>query len=194
MFDKEFHTLCQACGLQALSPLSEAVGPCAFVLNQGNSRCFPHRETRFMQLCVAERSCYKAPPSVLITEVFMEAVGPATRNLRHGCYGTVPHPLSVWWDGLIIFLPVKYGRWHSHNSALQPDGVTFWNTTVLKLLQKHGGSFDFLCWKKNYSTTDTLFFFSLWIVWKNTKKLFLWYQNRLWSFSGILEGKWNVMT
>lgn len=108
---------CTLPGLWPAGSVPTLWGSCAFFLSQGNSHCSPHREARFIQLFVGERSCNKAPP-VLITELFMEAAGPATRNFRHGCYGTVPHPLSVWWDGLIVFLPVKYRRWHSHNSAL----------------------------------------------------------------------------
>lgn len=53
MFDRDIHALCQA----LLSPLSGAVDPHSFVLNQGNSHCSPHREARLMQPHGGERIC-----------------------------------------------------------------------------------------------------------------------------------------
>lgn len=79
----------QACGPEGLSPLSEAV---AFILNQGSSSCSLHSKASFVNISVGEGRSFIY---VFITQVFMETIGPATRNSKHGYDGTVPHPLSV---------------------------------------------------------------------------------------------------
>lgn len=168
----------------------------AFILNQGNSYCSPHRGASFLKLHVGERSCFKKSTTCTYHTGF------------HGNNWSSPKKLQVWI------------RWYSTSSSLclmgwsrYPSSSKIWGVAFPQLctliwqgtLQEHHSSeaspktwglFLLLLLEKEkefLNNRDFILSFALNNMEEQGQKLFLWYQNRLWIFNGVLERKWNAI-